>query len=336
MSATPGIMDRLQTANGINYLNIGLMLISLIAAYLLPFELFLFSYALLGPLHYLTEISWLEKKSFFIQSKKEIWIFVGLALVVALGSIKPETKLDQYIGVFMLSGFLYAVLMLYISKTIYKIVAVALVILVMQGMHLNRFPDTLFIIFGIFLPTIIHVFLFTGSFILYGALKTKSASGIASLLVFVACAVLFFTYQPRLYYADVSEYVRNTYQSFQLVNIAIYKFFGYPDVTIDQATFYTSTAFVSIMRFIAFSYTYHYLNWFSKTSVIKWNQISKSRMAVIVLLWLLSVALFFIDYKLGLYALLALSLIHVFFEFPLNYITFVGIFKEIKALITKK
>ncbi|MCC6181260.1 MAG: hypothetical protein IT237_05450 [Bacteroidia bacterium] len=50
------------TPNQINYANIGLMIISAFLAFLLPFELFLFSYAVLGPLHYLTEIGWLHKK----------------------------------------------------------------------------------------------------------------------------------------------------------------------------------------------------------------------------------------------------------------------------------
>ena len=49
----------------INYLNIGLMIGACVAAYLFPFELFLFSYAVLGPLHYLTEISWLHERKLF-------------------------------------------------------------------------------------------------------------------------------------------------------------------------------------------------------------------------------------------------------------------------------
>ena len=41
----------------VNLLNIWLMVASLCAALIVPFELFLFSYAVLGPLHYLTELS---------------------------------------------------------------------------------------------------------------------------------------------------------------------------------------------------------------------------------------------------------------------------------------
>jgi hypothetical protein len=45
------------TTDRINYLNIGLMVLSYAVAFLFPFELFLFSYTILGPLHYFTEIS---------------------------------------------------------------------------------------------------------------------------------------------------------------------------------------------------------------------------------------------------------------------------------------
>ena len=48
------------TTQQIDWLNIGFMVASAAAAYALPFEVFLFAYAVLGPLHYLTEISWLH------------------------------------------------------------------------------------------------------------------------------------------------------------------------------------------------------------------------------------------------------------------------------------
>ena len=41
------------------------MLVAFVVASLIPFELFLFAYAVLGPLHYATEISWLYDRRFF-------------------------------------------------------------------------------------------------------------------------------------------------------------------------------------------------------------------------------------------------------------------------------
>src|SRR5215467_9024638 len=66
----------------VNYLNIGLMLASCSIALYIPFELFLFAYAVLGPAHYLTEISWLEKRGFFTKGKYDFWLLGGLAALL--------------------------------------------------------------------------------------------------------------------------------------------------------------------------------------------------------------------------------------------------------------
>ena len=54
---------------GVNYLNAGLMVLSAGLAFILPFELFLFAYAVLGPLHYLTQISWLHDRGYHTKRK---------------------------------------------------------------------------------------------------------------------------------------------------------------------------------------------------------------------------------------------------------------------------
>ena len=40
--------------------------------------------------------------------------------------------------------------------------------------------------------------------------------------------------------------------------------------------------FTRVMRFIAFAYTYHYLNWFTKTRVIGWADILRRRGLTII------------------------------------------------------
>lgn len=47
--------------NNIDNINLSLVVIVFAIAIIIPFELFLFAYAILGPLHYLSEIAWLEK-----------------------------------------------------------------------------------------------------------------------------------------------------------------------------------------------------------------------------------------------------------------------------------
>jgi hypothetical protein len=46
--------------------NFFLIWLTLALALAWPFQLFLFSYIVIGPLHYLTEINWLEKQNYFL------------------------------------------------------------------------------------------------------------------------------------------------------------------------------------------------------------------------------------------------------------------------------
>jgi hypothetical protein len=95
---------------------------------------------------------------------------------------------------------------------------------------------------------------------------------------------------------------------------------------------YSNPAALSVMSFMAFAYCYHYLNWFSKTSVIKWNQISGKRKAGITALWIGALALYAYDYHAGIIGLFFLSFLHVFLEFPLDHQAMIGIGKELYAI----
>jgi hypothetical protein len=64
----------------LNILNIGLMLAASAGAFFFPFELFLFSYAVLGPLHYLTQISWLHSRGYFASGRRD-------AIALAAGAV---------------------------------------------------------------------------------------------------------------------------------------------------------------------------------------------------------------------------------------------------------
>ena len=55
--------------NHLDNANSLLVIITLALAIAIPFELFLFAYAFIGPIHYLSEIAWLDKKNYFINSK---------------------------------------------------------------------------------------------------------------------------------------------------------------------------------------------------------------------------------------------------------------------------
>jgi hypothetical protein len=328
----------LLTTAQLNYFNIALMACSAAAAFAFPFELFLLSYAVLGPLHYLTEISWLHDRKYFTESKDRKrtkagrgWlILVALTLVILITSFvavegaglqaNPKWEITFFYLVFA-----SALIITIIEKRAVRYVALAVSLLLLALFQRSRY----YVLFAFFLVTIIHVFVFTGLFILYGALKGKSWSGILSLVVFVACAISFFVYVPAGHAAG--NFVHQSYRSFNSLNSELIKLFRLgPGNTSSEV--YESRSGIMVMRLIAFAYTYHYLNWFSKTSIIKWHLIPRSRTVVMIAVWFGALALYAYDYDTGMAVLYFMSILHVMLEFPLNHRTFAEIGKELYAV----
>jgi hypothetical protein len=220
----------------------------------------------------------------------------------------------------------------FIKDWLYRWILILLSVIIIGV--LNNSPQY-FTWFGIFLPTIIHVFIFTWIFMLYGVIKEKSIPGLISIAVLILCTVLLFIIQPTNLIYKVSEYTMKSYGDFSELNFRLINFLNLSELTEVKQIFTTQVGFV-IMRFIAFAYTYHYLNWFSKTSVIKWHLVPKKTLFITLIIWLLSISIYFYDYTVGLQVLLFLSFLHVFLEFPLNVMSFTGIGKELSAFNIKK
>ncbi len=186
---------------------------------------------------------------------------------------------------------------------------------------------------ALFVPTLVHVYVFTGFFIIYGALKERSRSGYLSFAIFLACPVACWLIHPAKLMP--SAYVTVSYfKNFALINMAMLGIDA-PQTQGDllnaaRSVFESDTGLI-VMRFIAFAYTYHYLNWFSKTSIIRWHQVGKQRLALVGTLWLASVALYIYNYSLGFKVLFCLSFMHLYLEFPLNHISIIGTFKEVRS-----
>src|SRR5690242_4455193 len=76
--------------------NGALMVAACAAAFVAPFPLFLAAYAILGPLHYLTQISWLHDRHYFAPrpAARRWWlVLVGAAMVVLLyGYVSNDLK----------------------------------------------------------------------------------------------------------------------------------------------------------------------------------------------------------------------------------------------------
>ncbi|MBK7148333.1 MAG: hypothetical protein IPH78_05795 [Bacteroidetes bacterium] len=314
--------------NRIDIANMILMVFACVAAFVLPFEVFLFSYAVLGPLHYLTEISWLHQRNYFALGKWDYVPFILIGILLFLFSFVFK-EYATFTTTLIFISFFYALGTVLLKDVFYKVALVAVALFL--GALLQRNMPFVYL-FGVFLPTLIHVFLFTGLFILYGALKNKSRTGYGSLVIFVLCAISFFVVQPQFSFYQVSSYAEKALMEsgFVQLNKSLIELFKLGQYT--RETVFESAAGLGIMRFIAFAYTYHYLNWFSKTQVIQWHRVPKKQLATVLFLWLFSVALYAYNYYYGLVALYFLSMLHVLLEFPLNYQSFIGIGKELRAI----
>ena len=320
-------------SDAVERMNSVLMAVACAAAFLAPFHVFLFAYAVLGPLHYLTEISWLHDRDYFAprRAPRRWWLLlVGAAMAVLLYGYVSNDLLRRPVSPTLEIGMVYlvfatAAFLIYVR---HPVSATALVLLVVAALAV--FSDArAYALLAYFIVTIVHVLLFTAAFVLHGALRRKSRAALLSLGVFIACAASFFLVnQPAAFAA--SARIREIYGFFEPLNQQLMALVGSSGEAV-----YDSATGLAVMRLIAFAYTYHYLNWFSKTSIIKWHQVPRARAAAIVLAWTAAVALYFVDYGMGLSVLYVLSLLHVLLEFPLNHQTFVGIGSELRALVVR-
>ena len=470
----------------INYLNIGLMFMSAALAFFMPFETFLFAYAFIGPLHYLTEISWLHDRQYFSKGKYDftflliigvilsiaafandfdslnfnlspplvdektdfvhwyfnlsigdIFIMLGLFSAVFFALIKNvkiklasilimyllvyfSFNLDlDLLGIFILLAIFSAALFVFVKNLYIKIACIALLFF---GIYYNYSPDWFgldtellsqeevldakseknqfknsSVIFALtsLVPTLIHVYLFTGLFMLFGALKSRSKTGLLSIVFFVAIPIILVfslpvkkegnylsSYGTEAYYAEgtgffntnvsilrqfeltpnmtnkdyIDQFIKDPLEKENMYSLwadSLNKDFIIPNqehprymqsiALVDAkkgsvkdnwwSVVFFSSAGIMLMRFIAFAYLYHYLNWFSKTEIIQWHKVPKVRFIGVVVLWLVACGLYAYDYAIGLSFLFFLSFTHVLLEFPLNVTSVIGIGKETRSII---
>ena len=398
------------------------MLITAVFAFFLPFETFLLAYAFLGPLHYLTEISWLHDRQYFTKGKYDFvpLLLIGVALSYAAFAKDFEFNIDFYKEFVALNLFdkllvlalFSSLLFAFVKNLLVKIIAILFIFIFISGWLApenaaeNSKSTTIFALTSL-VPTLIHVYLFTGLFMLFGALKSRSKTGLLSVAAFLIIPI-YLVYglpvTPKKNY--ISDYGKEAYYAdgdgFFYTNVSIldhFRLMNEPNLTnkqyldsiinkdsktnqtpiaerqritdslsdklnqafivpnpeseyymrpipaklaipIESKDYYWNYVFFSgfgimLMRFIAFAYMYHYLNWFSKTEVIRWHKVPKIRFIAVLLLWLTACALYAYNYSLGLSFLFFLSFTHVLLEFPLNMVSIVGIGKETYQIATK-
>lgn len=435
-------------ADRINYFNIGLMLLTAVFAYYFPFETFLLAYAYLGPLHYLTEISWLHDRQYFAKGK---WDFLVLLIAGILMSYAAFAKdfgvskdvYDYFVAMNLFDKLLvfalFASVLFALVKSLWvKLLAIFLLFVFVGGWlspdraAQNAESTTIFALTAL-IPTLIHVYLFTGLFMLYGALKSRSKSGMFQMVGFVLIPVVLvfslpvatqdnflskfgkdayyakgdgfyntnylildhfklieeqkltnkeyldiitkeanknyflgqglidtaafiahtdsltkiaarpfvvkpmpintanlapqFQYDHLLYFFDTSSRYINSINTYRFEPLPRKVMKSRTKKEIDALIYYSDVG-IMLMRFFAFAYLYHYLNWFSKTEIIRWHKVPKVRFILVLVIWVAAAVFYTYDYSLGLSLLFFLSFSHVLLEFPLNIVSIVGIGTE--------
>ena len=326
-------------SKNIDRLNIFLIVISLIFAYKIPFELFLFSYAFLGPLHYLTEINWLKERNYFIKTKDWIWTFVLFGVVISvplllslpcfnfiydIDLVKSFLKeLNSSSNVILLTALFFSIGLVFLKELKYTLIF--LLISIVVSYLILKYISFSVVLVSIFLPTIIHVYLFTLIFMLFGAIKSKSTPGYigVALLALIPVIITFGKINPDQYILSQNTQDNFIASGFQSLNFSLANLLNSSK---HESFSLLSLLGIKIQIFIAFAYTYHYLNWFSKTSIIGWHKgTSKTRLIAIAAIWVASISFYLYDYRTGIIVLFFLSFLHVFLEFPLNIVSVKGI-----------
>ena len=278
--------------------HLGLMLLALGMTYLVPFELLLLSYVILGPAHYTTEISWLHDRKYFLPHRG---VAVALAVVAAAAAMIDSAS---WFGFVMWSAFVVCALF---SATTTAAQGVVLLIGAagLTAIMYTRAPALA--VLGVLLPTLIHVSLVTLIFMTLGAYRSGSRMQAALIGVYLVAIGLILAIPPSASLV-IPAFAQVGRDYFGNVGPALRRLFGNPDLRLDAR----------LTGLLAFVYTYHYLNWFIKADVIRWTDIPPGRLALVVAVSAASTGLYFYDYSLGFSILLALSLVHVVLEFPLN------------------
>lgn len=314
------------TQNKVEIVNCMMLVLSIIAACFLPFETFLFSYAVLGPLHYLTELQWLNKKDFFIPKTKTLMFVILSTLTTVLLFLNYYIffiqKTEILVGVILSSFFaLCFSFILLVNSNRARIFIVGFILLL--GI-LYFVKPVLIIMLGLFLPTIIHVYVFTFFFMIVGYLKFPNRFALMGILMLISVPLL-------IYFFPLENLIKSNFSSQKIYNSTGFKIINdWLAIIFGDNKEANTIIILKAQIFIAFAYTYHYLNWFSKTSVIGWAKTLELKKMILVLgIWILSIALYLYNYQTGLMVLFILSMIHVLAEFPLNVLSIKTIFQKL-------
>tara|TARA_R110002049_G_scaffold98598_8_gene240060 strand:+ start:1319 stop:2323 length:1005 start_codon:yes stop_codon:yes gene_type:complete len=317
--------------NGIDWLNTLLVILCGVLAYFFPLKVFILSFAVLGPLHYLTEINWLSSNNYFTPFSKKLGL--SIAIIASIIVVFPrlyfqfvDLESTNTISAFLLAvnsysnGAIFTCFLLAIGVHFIKQPKewIIIILLSLGGSYFLNTYETYAVLIGVLVPTIIHVYLFTLLFMLYGARKNRSKPGFLSIGLAVIVPLIFIVIPVDSSSYFFSDFFKSTLIDNNLHHTPVLfsKFIGLSDGT---SFYFYEQLELRLMMFISFIYLYHYLNWFSKTTTIFWHKsLTIKRTIYIGSFWAVLLFLFFYDFKVGFLVALFFSFLHVILEFPLN------------------
>ncbi len=282
----------------IDAVHLALMLAAFGVTYIMPFELLVLAYVALGPVHYTTEISWLHDRKYFLPHRSHV---VALGLLALGAALIDNASWFGFLlwGAFVLSALLAA------TRSAAQGILLLIAATGLTAIMFTRWPALA--VLGLLLPTLIHVSVFTLIFMALGAWRAQSVPQAALIAIYLSGIGLLLALPPSGA-TVIPQFAAVARDYFGTVPLALGALFGEPSLRLDSR----------LTSLLSFVYTYHYLNWFIKAEIIRWADIPPGRWLLIGVVSAASTGLYFYDYALGFSILLALSLIHVVLEFPLN------------------
>ncbi len=294
-------------------LDLTALLVSAVAACIAPLQVFILAYAFLGPLHYLTEIAWLGRKDFYfgegIVSPK---VYVTAASLLCLAA-----SLDFYTHRGLVGYAVGLLVVLSLGACVRSPLLLATVLV--AGYAAKFFVHGLVLFAGTVLPTVVHVYIFTGCFMVAGLIRARHRTLLAWLNPLLLLTIPAMLLIPAWHYQAPGGYWLKAETGFSGLHLYLAHLLGrnlHPDATI-----MSNPAAVGVLRVVAFIYLYHYLNWFAKTELLQWHRMSKRQWSTIGALYGLAVGCYLWNFVVGFYIVNFLSLLHVLLEFPLNWQT---------------
>jgi hypothetical protein len=290
------------------------LLISAVAAYASPLRVLLFAFVVLGPLHYLTEMVWLQKKRFYLtNSAVSTRLYVLIAIAAAIVSLSGAVlRRDLW---FWTVGAMLLISLSVLVRNVSTMAAIAGAAIVTAC-----FLRTWVFFIAVMVPTLVHVFFFTWTFTVSGALRARNGSRakwITPVLMLVLPLVLVCL---PVHPSQPSGFLLRA-ESMTFLSIHS-KLAGDLHHTVAlNNTMMNDVVVVGVLRIFAFAYLFHYLNWFAKTELLAWHRASRRTWIAVAVIYVAYLASFAISFRTGFLISSFLSLLHVLLEFPLNWQT---------------